>query len=168
MQILKWPNSALTHPENLESEDLPGTIKALIDTMKSVGAAGLAANQIGSGYRVIVLDKPESIIMIDPIILSQEGEAESDEGCFSLPEVRVLIKRAKTVVVEYMPYTSDSVPENRIKKTFSGLGASVVQHEIDHLEGKTLLDHLPRYLKDKAKMEMKQALRRKKKQGGVA
>ncbi len=119
----------------------------LIDTMYKAPGIGLAANQVGELVRIIVFDvyyayaepkdkKKAPIVVINPVIAISEGEEFKEEGCLSVPNFNLDVKRAARVQVEGI-----DIKGNPVKFEAEGLMARVFQHEIDHLEGKTLLEH---------------------------
>ncbi len=111
---------------------------------------GLAAPQVGEGIRIIVIDvtaKRESpMVFINPKISKKEGEDTQVEECLSVPGTKVPVKRATTVVVSFANERG-----NELKIQAQGLLARVIQHEIDHLDGKLILDYLePTKIMDEA------------------
>jgi len=105
--------------------------------MYSVSGVGLAAPQVGIDESLIVVDAGSGLYKLaNPRIVKSDGQQVSEEGCLSVPEVGVKVKRAKTVVVE-------ALDENGKPVTIEaeGLLACVFQHEIDHLNGKLIIDH---------------------------
>jgi len=100
---------------------------------------GLAAPQVGSLDCVIIADIGEGLIsMINPEILTGFGEDYLEEGCLSLPETRVNVKRQESIFVRYLD------KNEREKETeMDGLTARVIQHEIDHLNGVLIIDYAP-------------------------
>lgn len=117
---------------------LQSFIPDLIYTMYERDGVGLAANQVGSTFRVFVIDpywshedaEPDPIVMINPIIESREGEIEGEEGCISLPGVYAKVHRAARITYSYT-----DVKGERHTDTVEGFPAVVIQHEYDHLEG---------------------------------
>jgi len=112
---------------------------------------GLASNQIGLPIRVIVIDpdwpRTNEIapkVLLNPVILSRQGQQESREGCLSVPlDYRQVVRRAQKIVVGAI--TLDWEP---IEFESEGFEAAVIQHEIDHLNGLLFLDHLSRLKRD--------------------
>ncbi|MFH1791819.1 MAG: peptide deformylase [Candidatus Omnitrophota bacterium] len=110
-------------------------------TMRSNRGIGLAAPQVGLDIKVAVIDTGDGPIrMINPVILKKEGADVMDEGCLSVPDTLVRVKRAAKVTVRYTDDAGVSV-----EKTFTGIKAKAIQHEIDHLEGRLIIDYLPWY-----------------------
>ena len=122
---------------------IDGSIKKLIgsmlDTMHSAGGVGLAAPQVGTPLRVIVIGIPgeEDIALINPEIVRRTGERLVDEGCLSIPGYIGQIKRAESVRVKGR---DSSGKEVRIKA--NELLAEALEHEIDHLNGVLYIDYL--------------------------
>ena len=129
--------------KSLPLEIIDSKAKEMIDEMIRIMYAykgiGLAAPQIGILFRVIVVDTEQGAIpMINPEILESEGEDTAEEGCLSVPEIRVNIIRGSKILVRGI-----DLEEKEIELEVSGLLARVFQHEIDHLEGKLIIDSLP-------------------------
>ncbi len=122
---------------------IDGSIKKLIadmiETMHSAGGVGLAAPQIGTSLRVVVVGIPgeEVIVLINPKLVRQRGERLVTEGCLSVPGYVGEIKRAQSLTVKGL---NPSGKEIRIKA--DGLLAQAVEHEINHLDGVLYIDQL--------------------------
>lgn len=111
----------------------------MIETMHSAGGIGLAAPQVGTPLRVIVIGTPEEedIVLINPEIVRRTGERLVDEGCLSIPGYVGQIKRAESVTVKGRDQNGKEI---RIKA--NELLAQALEHEIDHLNGVLYIDHL--------------------------
>jgi peptide deformylase len=115
----------------------------MLETMYDAPGIGLAAPQVGVTKRVIVMDcikdgPPEPIALINPeIVWVSEDQTVYEEGCLSIPEIYNDITRPAEVTVRWTDL--DGLPQER---QFSGLWATCVQHEIDHLDGKLFIDYL--------------------------
>ncbi len=106
-------------------------IEDMLDTMYEANGVGLAAPQVGVCRRIAVIDVGEGpIVLINPVIISMDGEQTGDEGCLSLPGKAAQVTRANHVVVEYYD-------EEMQKCVVEGeeLFARALQHEIEHLDG---------------------------------
>jgi len=115
----------------------------MADTMYATNGIGLAAPQVGISKSIAVVDTGEGLIkMINPEILSKRGTASLEEGCLSVPKHSVSVKRAEEIRLSYTDEDG-----KLCKKTFRGLTARAIQHEIDHLNGKLIIDYLPWYKK---------------------
>ena len=116
-------------------------IDDLLATMYAANGVGLAATQVDVHKRVIVLDVSESrdnaLVLINPEILSAEGNAPAEEGCLSLPGIYDKLSRATRIRVRALG--RDGQP---FDMEAEGLLAVCIQHEMDHLEGKLFVDYL--------------------------
>lgn len=110
----------------------------MAQTMYLKGGVGLAAIQVGILKNMIVLDAGEGLMkLINPYIASKSGNETQEEGCLSVPDKCVNIKRSKRIEVDYLG--EDGRP---VRLSAEGLLARVIQHEIDHLRGKLIVDYL--------------------------
>lgn len=114
----------------------------LLDTTRAIGGAGMAAVQIGFPVRMFLLDlfrvMGDTIVFLNPEIVSVAEEKETmREGCLSMPDTFFEIERAAAVVVRYTDISGASA-EYRAE----GLAARCVLHELEHLDGAVMLDHL--------------------------
>jgi len=125
-------------------------INDLFDTMYNSNGIGLAAVQVGILKRVLVVDvsskdeKKQPMVLINPVIKNLSTDMSVyEEGCLSIPETFIEIERPKICEVEY-------VDEKGSKKNLKcdGLLSTCVQHEINHLDGKLIIDHLSKLKKD--------------------
>ncbi|MGI5884400.1 MAG: peptide deformylase [Candidatus Spyradocola sp.] len=108
----------------------------MAETMHKANGVGLAAPQVGLLKRIVVIDIGEGVIeLINPEILSREGEQTGEEGCLSVPDKWLPVTRPNKVKVRAL---------NRFGKSFTmegeGLLARAFCHEIDHLEGRLFID----------------------------
>ena len=109
--------------------------KDLQDTLAAhrAGCVGMAANMIGYKKRTIIVSMGIiDLIMNNPVLISKSGEYEAEEGCLSLDGTRKTT-RYKEIEVEY-----EDINFEKQKQKFSGFPAQIVQHEMDHLEGKII------------------------------
>ncbi|MCQ9207538.1 MAG: peptide deformylase [Omnitrophica bacterium] len=111
-------------------------------TMYATKGIGLAAPQVGISKRLIVLDAGDGLLKIaNPDIIEKSKSASPfEEGCLSIPGKLVEVRRPERITISF---TNED--GKRIKKSFSGLAAKAMQHEIDHLDGKLIIDYLPWY-----------------------
>jgi len=114
----------------------------LFETMHAARGVGLAANQVGIGRRVAVVDTggetPQPLVLINPTIVHAGEETETaEEGCLSIPEIFGDVERPVQIVVEATG--ADGTP---YRLETSGYQARAIQHEIDHLDGVLFVDHL--------------------------
>ncbi len=122
--------------DKIEKADLL-LIEKMIDAMFANEGIGLAAPQIGIGKQIIVVRNDKDIIkLINPVILRKEGKEEAKEGCLSLPDIYVDVKRPAYISVEGKNEKLETVIIEA-----EGLTARVLQHEIDHLNGILIIDY---------------------------
>jgi len=146
LPIRVYPDPILrerTKPVEGLTEEIQRLIDDMAETMYAAPGVGLAANQVGSLWRVFTLDianedEPSDLrVFVNPEIIHREGELTWKEGCLSFPNVSENIERSAMVRVRAM---------NREGAIFEmeadGLMAVVIQHESEHLDGKLLLDRL--------------------------
>ena len=129
--------------------------KDMLEAMHATHGVGLAAQQVGRTEAMCVIDVPERLgsgeprppeseplaamplVMLNPKIPHSEGQETCEEGCLSFPELFVPIKRARRITVEYM----DLDEQVRRFDAFGLLGRAI-QHELDHLNGKLMVDRM--------------------------
>ena len=125
----------LRQKADITTENDTNVIRDLEDTLAAnrERCVGMAANMIGYKKRTIIVSMGfMNLIMNNPVILSKSGEYETEEGCLSLIGTRKT-KRYKEIEVEYQDKNF-----KQLKQKFSGFPAQIVQHEMDHLEGKII------------------------------
>ena len=122
----------------------------MLETMYAAPGVGLAAVQVGVPRRLIVLDTakdeepPQPLVLINPVIVTLGSQMrQHEEGCLSIPDVRIDIDRPDMLIVRYLDLDGKS-RELEAK----GLLATAIQHEIDHLNGKLIIDFLSRLKRD--------------------
>lgn len=146
-QILRKPSIDLTVPFDKQSSlDISNLVEAFL---ARDDALGLAAPQIGIAKKIIVFRNKDFEekdwsrkaddydILINPRITQARGELVSaSEGCLSCPEIRVEIERFPDIKVRAIDTSG-----RKVNKRYANFLARIVQHEIDHLEGKLIIDH---------------------------
>ena len=152
MPIVKLPDPLLrqtsTPIERVDGEVLK-LADDMLDTMYDAPGIGLAAVQVGVLKRLIVLDvseteEPDPLVLINPEIKSLGAETRiHEEGCLSIPDYHIEIERPASLVVGYID--RDGKPRELVAE---GLLATAIQHEIDHLNGKLIIDFLSRLKRD--------------------
>jgi peptide deformylase len=161
LEIVTYPHPALTRRAE-EVEKVDGKIRKLIsdmvDTMYANGGIGLAAPQVGVSKRVIVVDvrlydpSASLISMVNPEVVSEEGEVIHEEGCLSVPECLEGIKRRTWMKVRGLNERG-----RQIEVEGEGMLAIALQHEIDHLNGTVILNRMSRVKRDLYKKRLKRA-----------
>lgn len=109
-------------------DDLVDTLRANLDN-----CVGMAANMIGVKKRILVFSiGPMIVPMVNPVILKKEGIYDTEESCLSLTGFRKT-KRYETIEVEYLDRNF-----KKQKQVFTGFTAQIIQHEVDHFEGRII------------------------------
>ena len=141
MLILRYPNPILRKKSKAVKRVTPEIVRlieAMIETMQAAPGVGLAAPQVARSSRVIVADIGEGpLALINPKIMKKSGSQTLTEGCLCLPGVEAPVDRASFVVVRGLDRQGKTV---EVKA--EGLLATVLQHEIDHLEGVLFIDRV--------------------------
>lgn len=161
LPILHYPDERLhtvAAPVAFVDERIRSLIKDMAETMYSAPGIGLAATQVDVHERVIVVDISETRdqlqAFVNPEILEASGEAETEEGCLSVPGVFEKVRRAARVKVRAL----DTEGEPLTLET-EGLLAVCLQHEIDHLRGKVFVEYLSRLKQRRIAAKMKKQSR---------
>ena len=145
-KILKFPNQDLrikAKPVETFDEELKTLTDDMFETMHSVNGIGLAATQIGVAKQVAVIDispeKNEPLVIVNPAIqiLDPSKTEDYDEGCLSVPGFFEKISRPSDIKLTYQDLNGK---KQEIKP--EGLLTKVVQHELDHLNGRLFVDHI--------------------------
>lgn len=152
LKVLTAPDPILKK-RALPVDSVDGGVRKIMDdmleTMYEKRGVGLAANQVGILKRILVIDLQDDedqgrekgfypLFLANPEITNfSEEVVEAEEGCLSLPETRVLVTRPKEVKVRYLDYDNNSR-----ELSTGGWLARALQHEIDHLNGMLLINHL--------------------------
>ena len=150
LEVLTYPNPLLKKVSEAVPEindDVRMLIADLIETLDSFpGCVGLASPQTGNLLRIIIIDASRNrkpvpnqgrMILINPVIEQQEGEALAREGCLSLPDFTANVKRAAKIKCRATtPDGAEMVIESE------GFEARVILHEFDHLDGLLFLDRV--------------------------
>lgn len=153
LPIRKYGDDVLREPTR-PVETIDASIQKLIDdmieTMYAAPGVGLAANQVGAGKRLMIIDlsvgkRPgECHVFINPEIVETEGEITEEEGCLSIPDFVEIVTRPERVRLRYL----DRNGEPR-EMWGEGLMARAMCHEVDHLDGTLFVDHLRGFKKDR-------------------
>lgn len=146
LEILHYPHPVLKRRcEEVEriDEEVTKLVEDMRQTMYAASGVGLAACQVGVSKRIIVLDvspidpQHDFFVLINPEILSEEGEIDHEEGCLSVPDCTEMVKRKEKVCVR------GTSPEGRaVEFEAQGILAIALQHEVDHLNGLLILDRM--------------------------
>ena len=142
-------------------DDLRKLADDMLETMYAAPGVGLAAIQVGIPRRLVVLDvsdeeeKPRPLVLFNPEIVALGPETRvHEEGCLSIPEFRIEIERPSTLTLRYLdregePHEIDA----------DGLLATAIQHEVNHLDGKLIIDFLSPLKRDMVVRKFKKQAR---------
>jgi peptide deformylase len=164
LEILKYPHPILKKKCETVSqvdEEVRALIHDMRETMYGAGGIGLAACQVGVSRRVIVLDvspldsQYNFFALINPEIISEEGEVDHEEGCLSVPDCLENVKRKEKVCVRGL---SPEGMEMEIRG--DGILAIALQHEIDHTQGILILDRVSRLKREIYRNKLKKEKRK--------
>ncbi len=144
----------------------------LAQTMRKANGIGLAATQVGDMRRMLVVDQSaieraghddeeeeetapppsevKTLVMINPVVMDEEGIISLEEGCLSIPELRADVDRAERILVRYRDHNFDEV-----ELTAEGFLGRVILHEIDHLDGILFVDRIGKTRKTFLNSELK-------------
>lgn len=153
-EVIKYPDN------RLRKKSLPVTdysdpviqklVEDLFDTLNVTGGVGISAPQIGTNLRVIAIKTDDfQELMINPVVTSAEDSKMMNEGCLSFPGVYENVERFDTVDVEYMNLKGET-----ISAIASGLPAQIIQHEIEHLDGRLIVDNVSLLKANRIKKKM--------------
>jgi peptide deformylase len=144
LPILRYPDPRLhkkAAPVTKVDDDIRKLAADMAETMYAAPGIGLAATQVDVHKQVIVIDvsedKSQLLTLINPEILSREGECEGEEGCLSVPGIYETVKRSQRVKVRSLGL--DGKP---FELEAEDLLAVCIQHEMDHLQGKVFVEYL--------------------------
>jgi peptide deformylase len=159
LQILEYPDPRLRTVAS-SIDEVTDETRALIDdmfeTMYAAPGIGLAATQVNVHKRLLVADVSEDrsqpLVLINPEIIESEGDAWSDEGCLSVPEIYEKVARAEYIKVRALNREGAS-----IEVEAEGLLAVCIQHEMDHLEGKLFVDYLSELKRQRIRKKLEKA-----------
>jgi peptide deformylase len=161
LPILHYPDARLhtvARPVTAVNDRIRKLITDMGETMYAAPGIGLAATQVDVHERVIVIDiseaRDELQAFINPRIIDSSGEADTEEGCLSVPGVFEKVRRAERIKVCALnasgePFTLET----------DGLLAVCIQHEIDHLEGKVFVEYLSRLKQQRIAARLKKQQR---------
>lgn len=141
------------------------TIKDMFETMYNAHGMGLAANQVGINQSFFIADlssvkgfeNSKPMVYINPVIINYSNdEIVMEEGCLSLPDLRLEIKRPAEVVLEYQ-----DISLKKHKITADDILSRVIQHETDHLNGILFIDRIDEEMKKRIKKKLAKIKNRK-------
>ncbi|RME09958.1 MAG: peptide deformylase [Aquificota bacterium] len=144
---MTFPHPALKTPTkkvDAIDREIKELVRDMFETMYHAEGVGLAANQIGVSLRIMVIDTtpkkespPLKLVLINPEVISAEGNTKYREGCLSFPGLTVEVERHSKLRVKALDLNGEEK-----EYELEGFPAIVFQHEMDHLLGITFLDRL--------------------------
>ena len=153
-----------THSVKEFDSELERFADDMIETMHANSGVGLAAPQVGDPRSLIVIDVNseteedeeffEPLTMVNPDILELSGNCVIEEGCLSIPEVRVEVERPEEIRVIYQ-----DAKGNKKDLKCDGILARIIQHEVDHLRGRLMIDYLSSVKRDLLKSKLQKISR---------
>lgn len=161
LNIVHFPDPRLrikTQPVEVVDDSIRTLVDNMFETMYQAPGVGLAAPQVDVHKRIIVIDISEErnqpLTLINPEILSAHGSQQMEEGCLSIPGVYEVVTRAENINVRCL----DRDGQTR-EFAASGVLATCIQHEIDHLEGKLFIDYLSELKRSRLRKKMEKMRR---------
>jgi peptide deformylase len=141
-EIVKYPSAILRKgcsPVTIVGNEEKDILENLIKTMYLNRGVGLAAPQVGINKQLAVIDVGDKklIKLINPAVVEREGAEMMEEGCLSIPNVYINLKRPKQIKVKLL---DENGREFHLEAT--GLLARAILHEMDHLKGRLIIDYL--------------------------
>ncbi|MFH0810249.1 MAG: peptide deformylase [Pseudomonadota bacterium] len=160
-RIVQYPEEVLRlRARRVEHIDdrIRDLVRDMAETMYAAPGLGLAAPQVGESLQVMVIDVSQQdedpqknlITVVNPELVSAEGEVDSKEGCLSVVDITCEIKRHSRVCLRGM-----SLEGAPLEMDADGLLAIVVQHELDHLNGTLIIDRLRGLKRDLMKRRLR-------------
>ena len=146
LRVIKLGNPILRMKAK-QVQKIDDTITQLVDDMMEImqqeEGIGLAAPQIAQSIALLVIDLSliyedgAPMAFINPEIIESDGESSFEEGCLSLPDIREEVKRPEIITMKFT-----NIQGEIIEQKIDGLLARVLQHEMDHLDGKLFIDRI--------------------------
>ena len=146
LPVLKYGNPLLRQKVRDVTNffELNHFIEQMFLTMYNEGGIGLAANQVGRCINLLVIDNRnidddngKTYVFINSKVIKCKGSVSMEEGCLSIPDIRAEIERPEVITLQFQ-----DLEQNIHQKSFSGMTSRIIQHELDHLEGKLFVDYL--------------------------
>jgi peptide deformylase len=144
LQIIFWPDPRLkriSQPVKVFDRELRDLAARMFELMRENKGVGLAAPQVGRNIRLFVMNATgqpgDDHVYVNPVLSEADGEEEDEEGCLSLPDIRIDVLRNKTMKIS--AFDLDGKPFEQVE---TGFITRVWQHEFDHLNGIMLTDRM--------------------------
>jgi peptide deformylase len=144
MELVCFPDPVLrlrAEPITVFDVSVRSLAEEMIKTLREITGLGLAAPQVGVSRRLVLVapdaDPGNEIVLVNPEITASDGWEEIEEGCLSFPGIFVKIGRYTNVRLRY--HDLEGKPQEMVT---DGILARAVQHELDHLDGRLLVDRM--------------------------
>lgn len=144
LKIIFWPDPRLrriSQPVGAFNRELLDLTTRMFELMRENKGVGLAAPQVGLNIRLFVMNATgepgDDQVFVNPTLSVPNGEEEDEEGCLSLPDIRIQVLRNMTMRID--AFDVNGTP---VSQTASGFVARIWQHEVDHLNGVMLVDRM--------------------------
>ncbi len=164
LEILHYPDTRLRKkaaPIHNVDQQVKNIVNDMLETMYDSPGIGLAATQVNIHQRIVVIDVSEKhnepLCLINPEIIDKAGQAQSEEGCLSVPEYYAEVSRAETVKIKAL-----NKEGNAFELEAEGILAICIQHEIDHLDGKMFVDYLSPLKQQRVRKKLEKLARKAK------
>jgi peptide deformylase len=162
LEILQYPDSRLNTPaQRVEKIDAATRklIEDMAETMYAAPGVGLAATQVDVHKQIVIIDvsddRSDLRVFVNPEITRREGVAVNQEGCLSIPGIYDNVERAESVTVTALDRNG-----SRFTLNASGVLATCIQHEMDHLSGKIFIDYLSELKQNRVRAKLKKRQRK--------
>jgi peptide deformylase len=144
LKIIVYPDPRLkkmSQPVEAFDERLRDLAVQMFRLMRGAHGVGLAAPQVGHNLRLFVMNPSgeagDDQVYVNPVLLDGQGNEEAEEGCLSLPDIRIKVNRNKLITIQ-----AQDLEGNSFEQSATGFIPRVWQHEFDHLNGILLTDRM--------------------------
>ena len=162
LDILTYPDPRLyqvAQPVKVFDGRLKRLVDDMAETMYAAPGVGLAATQMDVHKQILVIDVSEDHsdlrVFVNPEITRREGVAVNQEGCLSVPGIYDNVERAESITVTALDRNGA-----RFTLNASGMLATCIQHEMDHLQGKIFVDYLSEMKQNRVRAKLKKRQRK--------
>lgn len=156
LEVLEFPDKRLRQHAKVVSvfdASITTLLADMLETMYQFKGVGLAAVQVNIAKQLVVIDvsedKNEPLLLVNPRVISEEGNSEYEEGCLSVPGFYANVSRPASITCDYQDHSG-----KHLQIQADGLLAVCIQHEIDHLHGKLFVDYLSPLKRQRIKDKM--------------
>ncbi|HEV2800640.1 MAG TPA: peptide deformylase [Pyrinomonadaceae bacterium] len=163
LEIVTYPNPVLEtpgEPVTVFDDKLKKLVADMFETMDAASGVGLAAPQVGVSRRLFVMDcsggrdPKQRVALVNPEVLTVEGEQTGDEGCLSFPGIFFPVKRSLRAVVRAQDLNGETFELDGMDLT-----ARCMLHETDHCDGIVFIDHTTVLKREMVKRKMRRLAR---------